>query len=144
MLTLELPATTGVKNRSTARLVLRDVLSDSLSASSALDFQTVMVEDELSAEIVHPTLTLVDGTDPTIDPDYSNWGSSPAGIAYTGLIAYLIKSNQEQEEKIVQTEQALQQERDRITQLETVVSQQNTLFQDLLARVTALEQSLEQ
>lgn len=38
--------------------------------------------------------------DPQIDPDYSNWGSSIATLNYTGLISYLIKSNQEQETHI--------------------------------------------
>jgi hypothetical protein len=35
--------------------------------------------------------------DPQNDPDYSMWGSKSAGIDYEGLIAYLIKSNQEQQ-----------------------------------------------
>jgi hypothetical protein len=38
--------------------------------------------------------------DPQTDPDYSNWGSSIATLNYTGLISYLIKSNQEQETHI--------------------------------------------
>jgi hypothetical protein len=29
------------------------------------------------------------------DPDYSDWGTTPAGLSYTCLIPYLIKSNQE-------------------------------------------------
>jgi len=33
--------------------------------------------------------------DPQNDPDYSSWGSKSAGLEYEGLIAYLIKSNQE-------------------------------------------------
>jgi hypothetical protein len=33
--------------------------------------------------------------DPTIDPDYENWGRKNATVNYTYLIPYLIKSNQE-------------------------------------------------
>jgi hypothetical protein len=40
-----------------------------------------------------PTPT-VDG-DIQQDPDYSSWGTEPAALNYDGLIAYLIKSNQE-------------------------------------------------
>lgn len=43
--------------------------------------------------------------DPQVDPDYSNWGSKPAGISYNGFIAYLIKAVQEQQE-IIETEKA--------------------------------------
>ena len=38
--------------------------------------------------------------DPQNDPDYSSWGSKSAGLEYEGLIAYLIKSNQELHERI--------------------------------------------
>ena len=33
--------------------------------------------------------------DPTVDPDYSSWGSEPAGVSYIGLIPYLIRGFQE-------------------------------------------------
>jgi len=33
--------------------------------------------------------------DPQNDPDYSTWGNEPSSLNYTGLIPYLIKSNQE-------------------------------------------------
>jgi len=59
------------------------------------------------------------------DPDYSSWGPNEASVNYDGLIAYLIKSNQE-----IYNE--LQTEKARNDALETQVS-------DLLARVTALE-----
>ena len=49
--------------------------------------------------------------DPQNDPDYSMWGSKSAGIDYEGLIAYLIKSNQEQQALI----EALEAKIDAIT-----------------------------
>jgi len=52
------------------------------------------------------------------DPDYSSWGPNEASVNYDGLIAYLVKSNQE-----IYTE--LQAEKAKVA--------------DLLARVTALE-----
>lgn len=33
--------------------------------------------------------------DPQKDPDYSMWGSKSAAVDYIGLIAYIVKSNQE-------------------------------------------------
>ena len=39
-------------------------------------------------------------SDPQIDPDYSNWGSQPASINYSGFIPYLTKGMQEQQEII--------------------------------------------
>ena len=38
--------------------------------------------------------------DPTQDPDYSSWGEEPASLNYTGLIAYLIKANNELHERV--------------------------------------------
>lgn len=38
--------------------------------------------------------------DPTIDPDYSCWGSTPTAINYNGLIAYCIQAIKEQQEII--------------------------------------------
>ena len=60
----------------------------------------------------------VTDNDPTIDPDYTSWGDNVSLLEYTGLIPYLIKSNQE-----IYTE--LQAEKAKVA--------------DLLARVEALE-----
>ena len=38
----------------------------------------------------------VASTDPSVDPDYSSWGSNPATVNYIGLIPYLISALQEQ------------------------------------------------
>lgn len=56
--------------------------------------------------------------DPTIDPDYSNWGESPAGINYTQLIPFLIKGFQEQQE---------------------IINQQQTTINNLTSRIEVLE-----
>ena len=39
--------------------------------------------------------------DPQKDPDYSDWGNMSAGVDYIQLIPYLIKSNQELNERII-------------------------------------------
>ena len=44
--------------------------------------------------------------DPQKDPDYSMWGTKSAGLNYEGLIAYLIKSNQELHTRIKALENA--------------------------------------
>jgi hypothetical protein len=71
--------------------------------------------------------------DPQKDPDYSMWGSEPAGLQYQGFIPYLIKSNQEiyQELQTTQTELA-----DAKTDLEEKTYQ----IISLEARLAALEQ----
>ena len=63
--------------------------------------------------------------DPQVDPDYSMWGSTPASLNYCGLIGYLIKGIQEQQE-IIEAEKA---------KTDTLESQ----VAALLTRVTALE-----
>jgi len=57
-------------------------------------------------------------TDPSIDPDYSMWGDTPASLNYNGLIPYLVKAIQE-----------LKTKNDNLENINT----------DLLTRVTALE-----
>jgi hypothetical protein len=61
------------------------------------------------------------------DPDYSDWGSKSGHFNYTGLIPYLIKSNQEQ--------QAL------IDDLDTQLQDEKQKMASLLARIEALENS---
>jgi len=43
---------------------------------------------------------ITSSTDPSIDPDYKDWGTYPASVNYTGLIPYLIKSIQEKDIEI--------------------------------------------
>ena len=38
--------------------------------------------------------------DPQQDPDYSSWGKDPAPVNYIGLIAYLVKANNELHERV--------------------------------------------
>ena len=42
-----------------------------------------------------PADTIATSDDPTVDPDYSSWGTNPASIGYTGFIPYLIRGFQE-------------------------------------------------
>ena len=53
--------------------------------------------------------------DPQKDPDYSMWGSKSAAVDYIGLIAYLIKSNQEIHEE-------LQSEKNKVATMELLVA----------------------
>ena len=68
--------------------------------------------------------------DPQKDPDYSMWGSEPAGLQYQGFIPYLIKSNQEIYEE-------LQTKADMAT-LQAVIEQNKKLE----ARLAFLESAL--
>ena len=38
--------------------------------------------------------------DPTQDPDYSSWGEEAASLNYIGLIAYLVKANNELHDRV--------------------------------------------
>jgi hypothetical protein len=42
-----------------------------------------------------PVESISSSSDPTIDPDYSSWGTKPASINYNGLIPYLIETIKE-------------------------------------------------
>jgi hypothetical protein len=42
-----------------------------------------------------PSETKIIPDDPTVDPDYSDWGDVPSSVNYTGLIPYLIKAVKE-------------------------------------------------
>ena len=68
------------------------------------------------------------GNDIQNDPDYSalGWGNKSATVDYIGLIPYLIKSNQEQQEIIENKTQVL-------------IDNKKTLEEDLQTRISALE-----
>jgi hypothetical protein len=55
------------------------------------------------------------------DPDYNalGWGDNEAGVGYSQLIPYLVKSNQEQEQKIVSLESQLADVLARLSALES-------------------------
>ena len=38
--------------------------------------------------------------DPKQDPDYSSWGKESASVNHIGLIAYLVKANNELHERV--------------------------------------------
>ena len=79
-----------------------------------------------------PAETIETSTDPTVDPDYSSWGSEMAALNYTGLIPYLISAIKEQQGVITTLEA-------KTATLEATVSSQQTTINDLVARITALE-----
>ena len=47
-----------------------------------------------------PSDVVETSSDPSVDPDYSSWGSKPASVNYTGFIPYLIRGFQEQQAEI--------------------------------------------
>jgi hypothetical protein len=75
--------------------------------------------------------------DPSVDPDYRNWGSSVSSLDYTQLIPYLIKSNQEQEEEI-RVLSAVKEKA--FLQTSHITLLQNVVFQ-LTKRIEQLEQA---
>jgi hypothetical protein len=62
-------------------------------------------EDASGVEV--PPAGYGESSDPNADPDYSNWGSTPAALNYIGLIPYLIRGMQEQEARIKNLEAQL-------------------------------------
>ncbi len=59
------------------------------------------------ASEVDPNNPIFTGENPQIDPDYTIWGDEPASFNYLGLIPYLIKANNELNERITLLEQRL-------------------------------------
>ena len=49
----------------------------------------------LVPESANPNENKIMSDDPTVDPDYSDWGDEPAAVNYTGLIPYLITAVKE-------------------------------------------------
>tara|TARA_Y100000022_G_scaffold200743_1_gene218323 strand:- start:5191 stop:7527 length:2337 start_codon:yes stop_codon:yes gene_type:complete len=114
-------------------------LSDTYTTESGLIAQEVYYDaPELRHLVTIPNDAYVEDTnilsseDPQIDPDYSNWGSTPSYISYTQLIPYLIKGIQEQQEII-------EAEKTKTATLETEVATLKSQMTDLLSRVSALE-----
>ena len=65
------------------------------------------------------------------DPNYSNWGSTPASIDYISFIAYLIKGFQEQNSEVTSL-------KTQVTTLETKVSTLETQLATLQTQVNSL------
>jgi hypothetical protein len=85
--------------------------------------------------------------DPQKDPDYSMWGSEPAGLQYQGFIPYLIKSNQEIYQELQTTKEDLQTTKEDLQTTLTELAETKTDLEEktyqiisLEARMAALEQ----
>jgi len=86
----------------------------------------VHIEDEYGNKLTPQEYDL-SGNDIQNDPDYTalGWGNKSAMVDYTGIIPYLIKSNQEQDACI--------QER------QELINEQQTLIEDFQTRIASLE-----
>jgi hypothetical protein len=86
----------------------------------------VHIEDEYGNKLTPQEYDL-SGNDIQNDPDYTalGWGNKSATVDYTGIIPYLIKSNQEQDGCI--------QER------QELINEQQTLIEDFQTRIASLE-----
>ena len=73
----------------------------------------------------NPADNIPTSADPTVDPDYSSWGTEMAELRMDGLMGYAVRAIQE-------LDTALTAEKTKVATLETTVA-------DLLARVVALE-----
>jgi len=72
----------------------------------APELRHIVEISDMSGNNIIPS-SIPSSDDPQKDPDYSDWGDKSAGVNYTELIAYLIKSNQELHERIKQLEQQI-------------------------------------
>jgi len=86
----------------------------------------IHIEDEYGNKLTPQEYDL-SGNDIQNDPDYTSlgWGNKSATVDYTGLIPYLIKSNQEKQT--------------RLEQQDATIDEQLVKIEDLKTRVTALE-----
>jgi len=62
----------------------------------APELKHIVDVNDMSDNVIIPS-----SDDPQKDPDYSDWGNMSAGVDYIQLIPYLIKSNQELNERII-------------------------------------------
>lgn len=74
--------------------------------------------------------------DPEKDPDYSAWGKIPAGVNYTGLIPYVVRSVQELNQRLERSERSMLNER--IHQLEADNAKLRQEMQEYKQSVDAL------
>jgi hypothetical protein len=77
--------------------------------------------------------------DPQKDPDYSMWGSKSAAVDYIGLIAYLIKSNQEIYEDLQTTRTDLQTTKEELQAEKAKVAKLELLIEGITTRMTEHE-----
>jgi hypothetical protein len=77
--------------------------------------------------------------DPQKDPDYSMWGSKSAAVDYIGLIAYLVKSNQEIYEDLQTTRTDLQTTRTDLQAEKAKVAKLELLIEGITTRMTEHE-----
>ena len=70
--------------------------------------------------------------DPTIDPDYSNWGPTPASVNYIGLIPYCIQAIKEQQVII-------EAEKGKVSALEAKTLALDTQIASILLRLESIE-----
>jgi len=66
----------------------------------APELRHLVKRDKETDEEGNPLPEIPTSIDPQQDPDYSSWGKEPAPLNYIGLIAYLVKANNELHERV--------------------------------------------
>ena len=66
----------------------------------APELRHLVKRDKETDEEGNPLPEIPTSIDPQQDPDYSSWGNEPASLNYIGLIAYLVKANNELHERV--------------------------------------------
>ena len=87
--------TTDMENNDTATWIKESVLIAQEVCHDAPELRHLVHRENNSELPEIPT-----SIDPQQDPDYSSWGEEPASVNYIGLIAYLIKANNELHERV--------------------------------------------
>ena len=84
---------------------------------------------------------------PTIDPDYSDWGEDSATVNYLGFVPYLIKAiselndkNAALENKVAEQNTALEA---KVAVLETSLAAKDAVIADLIAEIQAMKARLD-
>ena len=75
-------------------LIAQEVYDD------APELRHLVKRDKETYEEGDPLPEIPTSIDPQQDPDYSSWGNEPASLNYIGLIAYLVKANNELHERV--------------------------------------------
>ena len=84
--------------------------------------------------------------DPQVDPDYESlgWGTTPANVNYTGLMPYLIRGFQEQQELIKSQKTEITQQQTNIQENKTTIHTQQNSIQSLTTQVNQQQEDINQ
>ena len=94
----------------------------------------IHLHDDADSNVLYAS-NIASSSDPSVDPDYSAWGSHAAGINYAGLVPYLVQS-------VKELDVAHSMHNTKVAALESALAAQDSMIAGLISRIENLEASL--